>query len=61
MINKGRDDLRSRAILTDDQVIQIKKLLNCGIYTQTEIGDMFGVSRGAILGIHLGYNWKHVA
>lgn len=61
MVNKGRDALRNRAILTETQVQEIKELLQNGVYSQREIGEIYSVSRSAILGIHLGYNWKHIA
>lgn len=61
MVNKGRDALRNKAILTSEQVLVIKQLLIAGKHSQYEIGDMFGVSRSTILNIHLGHNWRHIA
>lgn len=44
--------------LTDDEVRQIRALK--GTMTQREIGKMFGVTRGAIAGIHRGKTWYHL-
>ena len=46
------------AKLNEKQVLEIKKLLKTKKYTQEKIGNMFNVSRSAILGIHLGNNWR---
>jgi len=67
MINKGRDvfgenfgENNGQAKLTEDEVLQIKRLLAVGQHSQTEIGDMFGVSRGAVKQIKTGKTWRHL-
>ena len=67
MVEKGRDSYgqnigenNGQAILTTDEVYQIRKLLAENRYTQGEIGAMFGVGRGAVKQIKLGYTWKHL-
>lgn len=47
------------SLLSDEKVLEIKKLLKQGVY-QRVIGEKFGVSRGAILKINLGKAWNHV-
>ena len=46
-------------ILTNVQVVEIKKLLKTNI-TQREIGEMFGVNCKTISGINVGTTWKHI-
>ncbi len=48
------------AKLNEEQVAQIKFLLEEGQLTQAEIGGMFGVSRDAVNNIKLGRKWAHV-
>jgi len=48
------------SILKEQEVIQIKLLLDEGILTQREIGGMFGVSRSAISNIKNGRTWKYI-
>lgn len=57
---KGRSKHRNGAILTDDEVIEIKLRLIEGCYSQTYLAALFGVSRSTILNINLGHNWKHI-
>ena len=52
--NKGTSKLK------DDEVINIKKLLKIGGYTQKEIAKMYNVSRCAIKEIKFNRNWKHI-
>jgi len=47
-------------ILTEQDVIQIRKLYDEGILTQREIGKMFGVSNYTVSLIKLGKTWKHI-
>lgn len=61
----GRDNLKVRreagsGILTEAEVVRIKKLLKKGEMTNTEIGRKFGVTSWAISRIKCGKNWKHV-
>lgn len=64
---KGRDaygenfgENNGQAKLTEDQVRQIRKLLDEDVYSQREIGDLFGVTRGAIKMIKLRQTWRHI-
>lgn len=66
MVKKGRHVMPDQtgktnhhAKLNDADVIEIRQLLKEG-YIQKEIGEMFGVSRGAISCIHRGKNWTHI-
>jgi len=43
--------------LTRRAAQQIRWLLEMG-YSQPRVGRMFGVSRSAVLAVHLGHNWK---
>lgn len=56
--NKGTNN--GQAKLTEADVWDIRRLLSTGQYTQDQIGDMFGVTRGAIKGIKLGYTWSYL-
>ena len=58
MHRKGRANHRHAAILTEEQVWQIRALLQKGFHTQEEIGVLFGVSRSAILNISNRSNWS---
>lgn len=63
MIAKERNNRGERngmAVLTEDDVREIRQLLSTGTYTQSEIGDMFGVTRGAVKSIKLGKTWKYL-
>ena len=64
---KGRDSYgdnfgenNGQAKLTEDEVRQIRQLLSSGQYTQTAIGDMFGVGRGAVKQIKSGRTWRYL-
>ncbi len=46
--------------LSENQVIEIRRLLATGNYTHRQIAPMFGVGRTAISKIHAGDNWKHL-
>ena len=62
-MNKGRHvkgEDQHKSILTESDVVRIKKLLKKGVLTNTEIGEKFGVSSWAISRIKCGKNWKHV-
>ena len=51
----------SNVVLTEKQVVEIKRLLMYGELSRQEIADIYGVSYGAIYKISTGYNWKHVS
>jgi len=55
--NTGQNQTNS--ILNEGKVKEIKELLKSGL-SQYKIGLMYGVSRGAVLGIHLKNTWKHL-
>jgi hypothetical protein len=64
---KGRDsygdnfgERNGQAILKEDQVLEIYELAWAGCYTQDEIGEMFGVTRGCVKSIKLEKTWKHL-
>jgi hypothetical protein len=64
---KGRDSFgdnfgenNGQTILKEDQVLEIYELAWSGRYTQNEIGEMFGVSRGCVKSIKLEKTWKHL-
>jgi hypothetical protein len=48
-----------RAILTDEKVIEILKLLNEG-HSYAVVADLFGVDRGIIGNIATGKTWTHI-
>jgi len=50
----------SRSTLKEQDIIQIRLLCDEGILTQAEIGEKFGVSRGAISKIKNRKTWKHI-
>lgn len=52
---RGEQQVTSK--LTEDRVREIKQLLKAGKLYQHQIADMYGVSRSAILKIHLGKCW----
>lgn len=67
MRTKGRDSYdhtqgegNGQAKLTEANVWDIRRLLSTGQYTQNQIGDMFGVTRGAIKSIKNGITWRHL-
>lgn len=65
MASKGRTgvlhgDKNPSSVLTEDQVIEIKKLLNMGV-TVPRVSKDFKVSRSTIHNIKYGVTWKHVA
>lgn len=67
MIAKGRDifgenfgENNGQAKLTEDEVRQIRRLLAEGHHTQDQIGDMFGVTRGAVKQIKHGKTWRYL-
>ena len=63
MVKKGRNVRGAdqyKSILTESDVVRIKKLIRKGLLTNDQIGEKFGVSGWAISRIKCGKNWKHV-
>ena len=58
--NQAKGEQQGNAKLTEKEVREIKRLLEQGDMSQTEIGDMFGVICGQISNINTGKNWSHV-
>jgi len=56
--NKGENG--SNSTLKEQDIIQIRKLSEEGILTQTEIAKMFGVNQTTISKIKLRKCWKHI-
>lgn len=50
----------TEAVLTAPDVVKIKKLLAMNMFSQKEIGMMFGVAQITISRIHRGLRWKHI-
>lgn len=50
----------SRAILTENDVQNIRTIYTDGKYTHRSLAKKYGVSKGAITAILLRYNWKHI-
>lgn len=46
--------------LKDNNIVQIRKLLEDGLLTHRQIGDKFGVTGSLISMINIGKRWKHV-
>lgn len=55
---KGQNN--NAAKLTEDDILQIKKLHGQNRYTQNEISDMFNVSRRLVGMIVNGQRWPHI-
>lgn len=67
MIEKGRDaygdcwgERNGQSKLTEDKVMQIRQLLNEDNRSAREIGELFNVSKGAIMDIKSGRRWRNV-
>lgn len=67
MAEKGRatgKDMRGtknpRAILTENDVPEVRRLYATGEFTQLEIAQRFGVSRSAVCCLLRGASWKNV-
>lgn len=67
MLAKGRDRQPLRrgievhnALLTDDRVREIRRMLAARTGTHRQIGALFGVRKSAISGIASGTSWSHV-
>ena len=46
--------------LSIKDVKDIRKLLSIGLRTQREIADTYGVTKGCIGNINIGYSWSHI-
>ncbi len=56
--NKGSRN--GMALLTEEQVLEIRYLLAKANYCQSTIADLYGVSRDAINDIRTNRTWKHL-
>jgi hypothetical protein len=52
-------DKNSRSILTEKQVVEVKRMLRNGVRKKV-IAETFDVSPGCIYGISAGKSWKHI-
>lgn len=52
--------LHHGALLDEEKVLEIRKLLDERKLSQYGIAKLYGVSRSCILNIHLGKAWKHI-
>jgi len=57
MSNKSKCENNSNSKLTEQNIIEIRRLCDEGILTQKEIGELFGVSRSAISRIKRRKTW----
>ncbi|MFB6236967.1 MAG: hypothetical protein ABEH81_01215 [Halopenitus sp.] len=57
---KDRGELHGNSKLTREEVEQLKKELESGAKTQTELAEEYGVSRMQVSNIKRGVNWSHV-
>lgn len=46
--------------LTEEDVLEVRRLYATGSYTHKELGDKFGIQRRSIGDIILRRNWKHI-
>ncbi len=67
MRNKGRDtygdnfgENNGQAVLTTEEVLEIRQMLASNFHTSTEIGAMFGVTRAAVNSIKSRRTWRHL-
>jgi len=58
IIRKGSDNPGSK--LKEDQVLEIKRMLETGLKSYREIGDVYGVDQSTIFLIKSGHNWSHL-
>lgn len=49
-----------KAKLTDNDIMNIRKLYSSGEYTQKQLGKLFGVTQTNISNIVIGIGWKHI-
>ncbi len=58
--NSTKGERQPNAKLTDEEVNEIRRLLQGGGTTQKELGDMFGVAQPTISRIKMCKRWSHV-
>lgn len=58
VIREGVGNINSK--LTEDDVVEIRRLYHTEKYTQKSIADMFKITRPTVSGIVLGNQWKQV-
>jgi len=56
----SRGEMNGFSKLTEDKVIEIKRLLSEGGMFQGQIAKLFGVKRKCINAINTGTNWRHI-
>ena len=57
----GAGSSRKTALLDEDKVRQICKMMEDGTHTQTEIAEIFKVPRPVIRNIKIRKNWRHIS
>lgn len=65
MMEKGRNrpsigEQHGGAVLTDEQVLEIRSLWQTGQFTQRQLGERFGISRRQARAVIKGENWQHL-
>jgi hypothetical protein len=58
MIAKGRSNFTSTRLLTDEQVIEIRRIIAEDKYSLVDIGKMFGIRGSYVWAIKYGVNYK---
>lgn len=58
--NQAKGENTGSAKLKEFQVLEIKRLLGTGRFTQKELGIMFNISKSVIEHINLGLKWKYL-
>lgn len=56
-----RGEKNGHAVLTSDDIAEIKSLWETGLFFQKEIASKFGIARTTVNSIVNGYNWKHLS
>jgi len=59
-LNDAKGIKNGRAKLTEEQVLEIRRLYKTGDYSQTALGKMFGVGQDLISRIINRKKWKHI-
>ena len=58
--HKEKGTERYNSILNNGRVMCIRKLFKMNIYTQRQLGDLYGVSRSGIQQVTRRVTWKHI-